>query len=146
MFFFKKVNFSENMYEISRNDDLFYVSVDCVTNSTIYQKENNKRYMDIQFEDNNQLVHIIKELENVIETEFECNLANKLTKDNVLTGCKIPFKYNRMDIPLVSDNYMTSSEIKKGITCKIDLLGKYFYKWHMNSSGILWTIKKIVII
>lgn len=141
MYFFKSVNFSDNMYEIAKGNDEFYASVDC-TLKELHQRDN-KRFIDVQFE--GDFIDQIKALERSVEEHFNVSLQNKLV-DNSLK-CKIPCAYNRMSIPIVNtaEQRLTSSELIPSTRCTIHLLAKYLYT-HSHTGGIVWTIKKIKII
>ena len=144
MYFFKSVNFSDNMYEIVKgNDEFFYASVDCTLQEL--QQRDKKRFIDVKFDDNNDFIDQIKALEQSVEEHFNVSLQNKLV-DNSL-HCKIPCAYNRMSIPIVNtaEQRLTSSELVPSTRCTIHLLARYLYT-HSNTGGIVWTIKKIKII
>lgn len=144
MYFFNKVNFSDNMYKIRRNDEDFHAEVTCSLHSNIYC-ENNKYFIDLLFE-KNKFVAEIKQLENAIESSMNCSLNNKLNANNILKHVKIPYKYNRISLNMYDkhNNKITSHELVAYTQCKIHLLANYVYV-HNKTGGIVWSIHKVVV-
>ena len=146
MYFFNRVTFSQNMYHIQRDNEDFHAEVLCVIHTDMYI-DNGKHFVDILFE-NNAFVEEIHKLENAIESTMDCVLSNKLihVTENafLLKRVKIPFKYNRIDIPVydIHDHKLTSNEIKPRTQCTANLLANYVYK-HNRKAGITWSIRKI---
>ena len=147
MYFFNRVTFSQNMYRIRRNHDDFHAEVLCMIHTDMYT-DNGKHFVDLIFE-KNAFVEEIHNLENAIESNMGCVLNNKLlhvTKDTyLLKRVKLPFKYDRIDIPIydIHDHKLTSDEIKPQTQCTANLLANYVYT-HNKKGGITWSIQKIV--
>ncbi len=145
MYFFNKVNFSDNMYQIRRKDDDFHAEVTCSLHSDIYC-ENNKFYIDLLFE-KNKFVTEIRSLENEIENKLNCSLNNKLNENDLLRRVKIPYKYNRVGIHVFDrhGSKLTSHQLVTHTQCRIHLLASYVYV-HKSTGGIVWSIQKVVVL
>ena len=150
MYFFNKVNFSDNMFAIQKQNDDFHAEVQCFIHSNIYL-ENKKYFIDVKFQ-NNAFVDEIHKLEDVIEDKMKCMVNNRIFKvgncdDFILQRVKVPHKYERICIPIldIDNNKLTSSDVTINAKCIINLIASYVFL-HNKKGGIVWSIRKIVVL